>query len=87
MTTAIGREKFSYLDEKSARALFVPMALATNEINASFDDFEQEDTDSQFLKPRERGKSPIVAAAEAISDAVEARHPDVPPGFLPRVQT
>ena len=85
LTTAIGREKFSYLDEKSARALFVPMALATNELNASFD--ELDDPASKFMTPRERRKSPIVAAAEAISNAVEATHSDVPPGFLPRVQT
>ena len=78
LVTAIGKEKFSRLDVASARALFVPMALATNELNASFDEMELD-----VAPPRGR-RSSVVDDAKEISRKV--RESDVPPGFLPRVQ-
>jgi len=78
--TAIGSEKFSYLDEASARALFVPMALATNELNASFDE------DFEPASPRGRRKSAILLQAEEISKRVETDfETSVPPGFMPKL--
>ena len=82
LTTAIGREKFSYLDEASARALFVPMALATNELNASFDEL-----DINTVRGGRR-RVPVVAAAEAIRDRSDDGHREsyCPPGFMPKIQ-
>jgi hypothetical protein len=78
--TAIGSEKFSYLDEASARALFVPMALATNELNASFDE------DFEPASPRGRRKSAILHEAEEISKRVETNfETSVPSGFMPKL--
>lgn len=79
--TAIGSEKFSYLDEASARALFVPMALATNELNASFDE------DFEDASPRVgRRKPAIVLEAEEISKRVETNFETrVPQGFMPKL--
>jgi hypothetical protein len=79
--TAIGSEKFSYLDEASARALFVPMALATNELNASFDE------DFEDASPRVRRRKPaIVLEAEEISKRVETNFETrVPQGFMPKL--
>ena len=57
---------------------FVPMALATNELNASFDEMELD-----VAPPRGR-RSSVVDDAKEISRKV--RESDVPPGFLPRVQ-
>jgi len=81
LTTALGKEKFSYLDEASARALFVPMALATNELNASFEELD-------IHVPRGgRRRVPVVAAAEAIRDRVDDGRLDsyCPPGFMPKI--
>lgn len=78
LVTAIGKEKFSHLDVASARALFVPMALATNELNASFDEMDLD------VAPSRGRRSAVVDAAKALSR--EVRESDVPPGFLPRVQ-
>lgn len=78
LVTAIGKEKFSHLDIASARALFVPMALATNELNASFDEMDLD------VAPSRGRRSAVVDAAKELSR--EVRESDVPPGFLPRVQ-
>ena len=77
LVTAIGKEKFSRLDVASARALFVPMALATNELNASFDEMELD-----VAPPRGRRSSVVDDARRSAKSSRERRAA----GFLPRVQ-
>ena len=89
LTTAIGKETFSRLDQASARALFVPMALATNELNASFDDSYDDLGTSHEMDVAVRGRRrrvPVVDAAESIENGAPPGEVYCPPGFIPKIQ-
>ena len=81
LKTAIGSEKFSYLDVPTARSFFCNMANATNELQASFDDMDIGMSNSPTSR---RKASPIMVAAEEASRRA-GEMANVPKGFMPKL--
>ena len=69
--SSLGYEKFAGMDLATARSVFIPMALRTNEINGTTDEGEG------FIPMP--GKAPSSAA---VSQSVDS---DAPPGYMPKI--
>ena len=69
--SSLGYEKFAGMDLATARSVFIPMALRTNEINGTTDEGEG------FIPMP--GKAP---SSSAVSQSVDI---DAPPGYMPKI--